>query len=107
MRFGHGVTVTVYRPTKDRYGDVTSAASHTIDGCGIAPRSSSENTERRDTVVTGLTLLAPAGADLTATDEVGLPDGTRWQIDGDVSRPSSPFSGWTPGVRAALTRATG
>lgn len=107
MRFPSGVTVTVYRPTKDRYGDVTARVSHTIDGCGIAPRSSSENTDRRDTVITGLTLLVPTGADLTATDEVGLPDGTRWQIDGDVVRPSSPFTGWVPGTRAALTRATG
>lgn len=107
MTFQYGVTVTVLRPTRDRYGDITGQSSHAIDGCGIAPRASTESTDRRDTVITGLTLMAPTGADLLATDLVQLPDGTRWEVDGDLSAPSSPFTGWSPGVHVALTRATG
>lgn len=107
MRFDHGVTVTVHRTAVDRYGDTSTTSSHTIDGCGIAHRSSAENTDRRDTVVTGLALLAPPGSDITATDVVELPDGTRWDVDGDPVAPASPFTGWAPGVRVALTRATG
>jgi hypothetical protein len=107
MTFDHGVTITVHRTTSDRYGDTTDAVSHVIEGCGIAPHSSTESTDRRDTVVTGLTLLAPAGADLVATDVVELPDGALWSVSGDPRAPQSPFTGWQPGIRAALTRVTG
>ena len=30
-----------------------------------------------------LTVCAPLDADVTATDRLVLPDGTRWQVDGD------------------------
>lgn len=107
MRFGHGITVTVHRTTTDRYGDTTDTSSHSLDGCGLASRSSAENTDRRDTVSTVRVLLAPPGADIVATDVVELPDGTRWDVTGDPVAPSSPFTGWTPGVAATLTRVTG
>lgn len=109
-----GVTVTVYRTTRDRYGDVTDTTSHTIAGCALAPSSgssgqqaSTENTDRRDTVVSGMILYGPPNADIVATDVVELADGTRWQADGGVGPWNSPWTGWQAGIELALTRATG
>jgi hypothetical protein len=108
MKFDNGISVTVYRVQYDRYGGAIAAPStHTIDGCGITATSSSETLFKHDTVTATRHLLAPPGADLLATDEVGLPDGTRWQVDGDVRAPRSPFTGWTPGTVVPLSRSTG
>src|SRR5690606_21170912 len=71
----HGETVTIVRPgppTQDEYGNDVPGTPVEIDvpGCGVAPRTSSEITDARDTVIVGLTLYAPAGTDLRATDRV-------------------------------------
>lgn len=104
----YGITITVVRPGKrDKYGDETPGTEHAIDGCAVYPRTSGESTDQRDTVVIGLTLLAPYGVDLKATDKVRLPDGTTYQVDGEPGPWSSPLTGWQPGVQAALERVTG
>ena len=75
-----GDTVTIIRPgpaTQDAYGnDAPGAPTEiTVTGCGLAPRDgassgSNELTDARDTVITGLTLYAPYGTDIRATDKV-------------------------------------
>lgn len=106
--YPHGVTVTVRRPGgTDHNGDPTPGTEHTIAGCAVAPRTSSENTDLRDTVIRGYTLYAPYAADIQPTDQIELPDETVWQVDGDVGRWASPYTGRRPGLEVALTRVTG
>jgi hypothetical protein len=107
MRLPYGITVTVKRLATDRYGDVTVASTHTVDNCATAPRGSTENTDRRDTVVVGLSLYAPPDADIQPTDVITLPDGTDWQVDGQPGIWQTPFTGWTPGMELALKRVSG
>lgn len=111
MRFPHGETVTIIRrPARDRTGDPESGAnvSHTIEKCGIAWSSgssapgSTENTDRRETVESTVTLYCPAGSDIVATDLVELPDGDQYRVVGKPARWKSPFTGWEPGVVVSL-----
>jgi hypothetical protein len=97
------VTVTVQRrPEEDIHGDGTWSDHHELPGCFWAPRTSAENNDRRQAVITGRTLYAPAGSDLLPTDRVRLPDQTTWRVDGDPGPWTNPFTGWSPGVEAAL-----
>lgn len=83
-------TVTVIRPPqRDKRGDpVPGTGTETdLDGCSVQPRggaapTSSEATDLRDTVTTGLVVYVPPGADIKATDQVRW-KGTVYQVDGD------------------------
>lgn len=80
-----GHTITVVRaaaPGPD--GDpVPGAGSRTdVEGCSVQPRTSAEATDGRDTVITGLIVYVPAGADIRATDRIVWHDGT-YAVDGD------------------------
>lgn len=111
----NAVTVTVRRLAgTDRYGDTAGYSTHSVDGCIVAPATadsgsdSRELTGLRDTVITGHTLYAPAGADFLHTDEVQLPgDPTWWQVDGEVANWRSPWSTWQPGTVVSLRRVRG
>lgn len=107
--FASGVTVTVTRPGgTDRNGDPLPTATHDIEGCGWAPRTSSESNDRGNAVIVGLTLFAPYGADITASDSLLLPDDdTPWYVEGEPGNWRSPFTGWQPGLEVALTRQKG
>jgi len=108
VTFPHGETATVQRPGGEtRYGDKLPGTEHTLTGCVFAPRESTELHEFRNTVIVGLTMYAPAGADIRATDTVVRSDGTRWRVEGQPGVFTSPFTGWTPGVVVALERVTG
>ncbi|GAA2108182.1 hypothetical protein [Streptomyces synnematoformans] len=112
----HGETVTVVRPgppTQDEYGnDLPGVPTETeVAGCGIAPRDGNgaggnEITDARDTVIIGLTLYAPAGTDLRATDQVRV-GGILYDIDGEPGWFTSPFTGSFGPVVAALERVSG
>jgi hypothetical protein len=65
---------------------------HEVTGCVLAPGESTEDTTTGDQVTTRMTVYAPPDADITATDRVTLPDGTRWQIIGDPQRFRTPFA---------------
>ncbi len=98
--------VTVERSAgRDRNGDPLGVTVHSQGGCGWAPRVSSEqHDDGRDVVIVGLTLYAPVDADILPTDALVLPDGSRWEVDGEVGRWVSPFTGWAPGSEMALRR---
>jgi len=112
----HGDTVTILRPgppTQDEYGnDVPGEATEIpVAGCGLAPRdgnstSGNENVQGRDQVVVGLSLFAPAGTDLRATDQVRVA-GVLYQVDGQPGAFRSPFTGSAGPVVAALELVTG
>ena len=88
-----GESVTVSRPGgTNRYGDPLPATEHQVTGCVIAPGGSDEQTESQDQVTRRATVYADLDADLTATDRLVLPDGTRWQVIGEPQRYRSPFA---------------
>ena len=111
-----GDTVTIVRPglpTQDTYGnDVPGApAEIPVAGCGVAPRdgtgsASNELTDARDTVISGLTLYAPYGTDIRATDKVRV-GGVLYEVVGLPGSFRSPFTGSTGPVVAALELVTG
>jgi hypothetical protein len=106
--FPHPVTVTVRRPGgRDREGDPLPGTEHSIGGCAVYPRTSSETEATGTTVITGRTLLAPYGADIAPEDRVVLPDGTVWAVEGQPGPWESPLTGWRPGTEVALVRAEG
>lgn len=117
--FTAGVTVTVRRPAGwTDSGDALPAADHEVPRCAWAPRRSSrleaELTDLRETVLDGGTLRGPIDADIRASDQVLIPDVLDdhgdpivWEVDGDVDRWKSPFSGRQFGFHVELKRATG
>jgi hypothetical protein len=106
VRYPYGVTVVVQRATTDRFGDRTYVDDHVLTDCAIAPRESTEATGDRATVIVGVSLYAPHGADIRPTDRLILPDGA-YQVVGQPFDYVNPFTGWAPGVEVALERVVG
>jgi hypothetical protein len=108
VRFANPITVLVCRRAVDAFGDGTAAATFAVTGCATAQQAAEEKSgDFRQDSTTRLRLMAPAGADLRAGDEIVLPTGERFRIDGSPSVPVSPFTGWRPGIVADLERVTG
>lgn len=110
MRFRHPITVEVARTQyDDRTGDpLPSPVRFTIDGCAVAPRTTGEQSDLGTSVVVGLALFAPYGADIRSTDVIRLPDDADpWEVDGEAGHWRSPFTDWRPGSHVALTRQKG
>lgn len=108
MTFPHPITVTVRRPSKDKYGDVTLSDSWPIEGCAVAPVSAAsvvDDPGRLGDTATW-TLFAPAGSDLKANDVVTIDDDD-WTVRGNPGDWCSPFTNWEPGMVAELTRGDG
>lgn len=111
-----GDTVTILRPgpaTQDAYGnDVPGAPTEIpVPGCAVAPRDgtgagANEIVDARDTVITGLTMWAPYGTDIRATDRIRVA-GLVYEVDGQPGSFRSPFTGSTGPVVAALELVTG
>lgn len=111
MMFAHGETVTVVPGSigSDNNGDPIpdTRTGGAIAGCGIAPRYSTEPTERgRQGVIVGLTVYAPAGSDILSTDSLTVRGGT-YVVDGEPAQWRSPFTGWAPGIEVAVRKAVG
>ena len=109
--FAHGETVTVLPgpPTTDAYGEPipSTRTGGDITGCAIAPRMSTEPTERgRQGVIVGLTVYAPAGSDILSTDSL-MVRGHSYLVEGEPAEWVSPYTGWTPGLEVAIRRAVG
>lgn len=112
MRLPHGITITLLRETRDRVGDVTLTEDRTIPGCGWSPavQGETDNTEvggARTQTITGRTLYLPPDAGITATHRVRFPDGSVWEVVGEIGPWRSPLTGWAPGDQAELRRVTG
>jgi hypothetical protein len=106
----YGETIAVKRKTasgKNMVGDpVYVMTVVAVPGCVVWPRASSENAQGQDLIVTGLTLLAPYEADITATDTVTV-RGEDYSVVGDPARFASPFTNLQAGVEIQLLKVTG
>lgn len=101
------VLVTRTRSGEDAYGnDIFTPTAKTLRGVAVWPRSSVENVQGRDTVVTGLTALLPADTDASAIDKVTV-YGSDYEVDGDPNVYDSPLTGSNPGVVVNLRRVAG
>lgn len=107
IAFGRTITVTVVRPpASDGFGDpVGPSTTHAVDGCVVWQDESTEATDHADTVTTPAVLVAPAGADVVATDRVTA-DGVTYEVVGDPLQRRSPFTSAAL-VEARLRRVTG
>ena len=111
-RHPHGETVTIVRQSPggtDSYGDPIDSTESRIDieGVAVAPRYSSEPTERgRQGVVVGLTIYPPANSGFLFSDQVEV-RGELFDMEGDPGEWENPFTGDTPGAEIALKRAAG
>jgi hypothetical protein len=87
--------------------DVYGSTTVSVAGCASYPRTSSETTGERDTVIVGRTLIAPYGTVITPVDRFTLADGLTYEVDGVAGVWKSPFTGYQAGVEVALRRVTG
>jgi hypothetical protein len=111
-----GETVTVLDGTatgQDVSGNDTQtwAVKAVYDDVPVAPSDANgtggnEFTDGRDTVIAGLTIYLPDGADVAAVDRV-IARGETWDVVGQPQDWLSPFTGWRPGRAVALQRVTG
>lgn len=94
-------------PSTGRHGARGVEVETEIPRCHFLPRTSSERPDdRQSTVVIGLTLVAPGGTDLVASDRVRRPlDGTVWAVEGQPGDYRK--GGRSKAVVAALRRVTG
>ncbi len=113
--FTFGETVTRLRgtPILDPYsGEVTGLDWSTpielaIPDTGIEPRPTSEPVQdARNAVVSGFTLYAPFGVDVTPADRVRV-RGTIYDVDGEVAEWRNPFTGWSAGSVVQTKRVAG
>jgi hypothetical protein len=77
--------ITVVRPTeRGPDGDPVPGTGMSTDvgGCSVQPRTTTEATDGRDTVISGLIAYVPAGADIRATDRIVF-RGVTYAVDGD------------------------
>lgn len=88
-----------------RFGATGTPLEQDIPDCTIIPRTSSEDTQDGDTVIIGLTLVAPPLTDLVATDHVRV-RGLVYEIEGDPGDYRTK-RGKAKAVIAALRRVTG
>lgn len=107
MIFPAGVTVTVRQRAQDQHGDRTTTATYTVPGCALHITSSAEKLDARDDVTVNVVMAMPAGTPIAPTDQVVLPDGAVYEVNGQPSAPVSPFTGWAPGVLVPLQLVTG
>lgn len=103
-----GDTITVVRPPeRDGNGDPLPGTGSRVDvdGCSVQPRQSTEATDLRNTVITGLIAFVPAGADIRATDRIEW-RGETYAVDGDPADWRD-LGGVQDHIEVALRRVTG
>lgn len=110
MSFPYGFVATVERPTgfDDDGVPLAQADPHTIQRCVRDQTQTIELSGGEQVVVTRERILCDnPNADVQTSDVLVLPDGTRWQVNGDVDRPRSPWDDWQPGCVIPVIRAAG
>lgn len=106
MALAFAETVTITRQITDSHGDHTDGASHTQGGCAVWPTTSTETVFGQDTVVWGLTVLMPPGADVLSTDTV-IVRGVTYLVNGEPSLYKSPLTGAEAGIEVLLKTESG
>lgn len=115
-RLPWGETVTIYTRTASGTSpdgnDTFVTGSTDYEGCPVWPSnsnaylSSSENTDARDLVTDGVSVLLPYDADVSAIDYAVI-YGEKWELVGNPARYKNPFTGWEAGKLIGLKRWTG
>lgn len=101
------LTVDVIRSGgRDEWGDTLPPRTFKVHGCAFAPRSSEENNDFANTVITGASLFAPWDADIEPSDQIRI-HGKVYEIEGEVGLWIHAHNGAPAGIQAALTRVTG
>lgn len=110
MSFPYGVTVTLIKRAvsgQDAYGnDVYSETPVPVYPCVVQPSGSTEFVQFTDQVSTDLAIFMPYETDVSPTDAVEY-NGIRYEIQGDVSRWQSPFSGHTSPIQMRVSKVSG
>lgn len=109
--FPYGEDVAVARREvigQDRYGnDVRETVTTTIPGAVVWPRTSTEYTDARDTVITGITVLIPPGIAVEATDQF-IVRGDMYEVQAlPFNWSQSPWTNSRAGVQVELRQVTG
>lgn len=100
-------TVTVLSvETEDDYGQKTRAVDHTELGWIFGGASSSEDNDKRNTVVTDINAYNMIGSTLKPSDVIERPDGSRWEVIGEITDWAH-FNGWHAGVEATFRKVAG
>jgi hypothetical protein len=93
--------------TLDEYNnDVLAETRVTVYNCVFVPAGSFENTVLQDQVSTTDTIFMPAGTVVTALDAIEY-DGDVYEINGEPSAWTSPFSGRVSPIRINVSRISG
>jgi hypothetical protein len=114
VRFPRGESVTVLVEQRNTTTGVSAlVADRTLDGVAWAPVGQQGGTSVPERVVSnrggvdsGRTLFTPPGSKLRASERVQFSDGSVWEVAVDADEWRSPLTGWSPGDRVPLTRAT-
>lgn len=109
--FPYGVEVTLIRREVlgvDQYGnDVRGPVATVVPGAVTWPRTSAEETDARNTVIVGMTVLLPPGVDVKPTDTF-LIDGVAYEVTGQPFDWShNPWTQSRAGVQVELERVSG
>jgi hypothetical protein len=109
--FPFSVTMTLIKRilsgTQDEYGnDVYNETRITVRNCVFAPSGSSESLVFQDQVSTTDTIFMPAGTDVSPLDAIEW-NGNVYEVTGEVSAWTSPFSGRVSPIRVDVTRIKG
>lgn len=102
-----GITVTVNHRAQDPLGGRTTTGTDTVTGCQFIPGTSLEKMDLRDEVTDNGILVMPPGSPISATDQVVMPDGTVFEVNGEPKAPVSGWTGWQPGILVPLQAITG
>lgn len=112
MTFAFGTTITVIHDSPggyDEFGDpVAGTTTETeIANCAVAPRYSTEPTERgRVGVIVGKTLFVPPSATIVFDDRIVI-DEVTYTVEGQPGSWVQPMTGTDFGFEVALVRAVG
>lgn len=106
MSYPFGKTATIIPQTRDQYGDRTAGASTDVDGCAIWQTPGVEIAVGEDTVIYDLTMLAPSGTTVNATDRVTV-DSITYEVVGQPIAWISALTGHKPGVEVHLRKVAG
>lgn len=83
---------------RDYRGNPLPATQHVVAGCMFAPSSTNDNALFSDRAELKARLYAPVGSDIQSTDQIEIPYGGKYVVDGEPMV-------WPAGVECVLERA--
>jgi hypothetical protein len=84
VSLGSHTIIRIRLPERDKNGDPKpgTGSEINIEGCSVQPRQSTEATDLRNTVTTGLIVFAPGRPDILPVDRIRW-DGVTYAVDGE------------------------